>query len=269
MPRVTFSPQSTKFLCYTAGGNIIHVNNNKQMPGNPNPVPNSTWTPGVFGNPNGRPRGSRNIRTTEIVNQIIKSGNKDPLVTLSELQSNSADEAIRATAANMLAPFLHSKLTATPAPRFIETELTLPPLTDLASAIDSIALIQAAVAGNQLDVASAQELIGMIEAFVRTKNIMEISTLQQRLDAIEQSIANAPANSQLPHVTGGLPSLPGTNITMPALNDEPVQIDSVPNAPPSPGLGEPSQPIDHEPDPQSDVPDASSDTPGKVPYYRT
>ena len=201
------------------------------MPGNPNPVPNSTWTPGVFGNPNGRPRGSRNIRTTEIVNQIIKSGNKDPLVTLSELQSNSADEAIRATAANMLAPFLHSKLTATPAPRFIETELTLPPLTDLASAIDSIALIQAAVAGNQLDVASAQELIGMIEAFVRTKNIMEISTLQQRLDAIEQSIANAPANSQLPHVTGGLPSLPGTNITMPALNDEPVQMNSVPNAP--------------------------------------
>jgi hypothetical protein len=138
---------------------------------NPNPVPNSTWTPGISGNPNGRPPGSRNRRTTEIVNQIIKSGNKDPLVTLSELQATSADEA------NMLAPFLHSKLTATPAPRFIETEITLPSLDSLENAVQSIALIESAVDSNQLDVQSAQDLIGMINAYITGKNIMEIAEL--------------------------------------------------------------------------------------------
>ena len=215
---------------------------------NPNPVPNSTWIQGVSGNPNGRPVGSRNRRTREIIEQIIKSGNKDPLVTLSELQANSTDEAIRATAANMLAPFLHSKLTATPAPRFIETELTLPPLDSLENAVQSIALIEAAVAENRLDVQSAQDLIGMINAYIAGKNIMEIAELQERLTNIETSIANNP-QTQLPHVTGGLPVMPGCeNVILPNVNGVPA---SLPSPAPSPGLGEPSQTIDHEPLPNA------------------
>jgi hypothetical protein len=94
---------------------------------------------------------------------------------LSELQANSQDEGIRATAPNMLAPFLHSKLQSKPAPRFIEAELTLPPLTSLDTAVESIAKIESAVAANQLDVQSGQELIGMIEAYIRGKNIMEVA----------------------------------------------------------------------------------------------
>jgi hypothetical protein len=234
------------------------------MPGNPNPVPNSTWTPGVSGNPNGRPRGSRNIRTTEIVNQIIKSGNKDPLVTLSELQANSADEAIRATAANMLAPFLHSKLTATPAPRFIETEITLPPLDSLENAVQSIAIIEAAVAENRLDVQSANDLIGMINAFIAGKNVMEIAELQERLTAIESAIAASPASAQVVHVEGGMPPLPGTDVIMPQINGTNIkQLQSLP--------GEPVVPIEQQGPsvidsvPQPDIPDV----PTKTPYYRS
>ena len=162
------------------------------------------FAPGTSGNPNGRPSGARNRRTQEVLDQIIKSGKKDPLLALSELITNAQDESVRASAASMLAPYLHGKLQSIPVPRFVEAELQLPPLTSLESALESIAKIQAAVAGNQLDIQNAQELIAMIEAFVRTKNIMEITTLQERLDAIEQSIANNP-QAQLPHIEGGLP----------------------------------------------------------------
>ena len=78
----------------------------------------------------------------------------------------------------MLAPYLHPKLQSTPSPRFIETELVLPPLDSLENAVQSIALIEAAVAENRLDVQSAQDLIGMINAFIAGKNIMEIAELQ-------------------------------------------------------------------------------------------
>jgi hypothetical protein len=85
----------------------------------------TSFVNGQIGNPNGRPVGSRNKRTKEIINQIIKSGNKDPLITLSEISSSDPDSAIRATAANMLAPYMHSKMQSTPAPRYVE-EIDIP-----------------------------------------------------------------------------------------------------------------------------------------------
>ncbi len=177
---------------------------------NPHPIPN--WEPGKSGNPNGRPVGSRNKRTREIIEQIIASGNKDPLVTLSEIQNSSPDLSVRATAASMLAPYLHGKITPSPMPRFVETEIQLPPLDSLENAVSSIALIESAVASNQLDVQSANDLIGMINAFIAGKNIMEIAELQERLAAIESAIAASPASSQQVYVEGGLPPLPGTSI---------------------------------------------------------
>jgi len=85
----------------------------------------TSFVNGQIGNPTGRPLGSRNKRTKEIIQQIIESNNKDPLVTLSEISSSDPDSAIRATAANMLAPYMHSKMQSTPAPRFVE-ELDIP-----------------------------------------------------------------------------------------------------------------------------------------------
>jgi hypothetical protein len=181
-----------------------------------NPTGKGGFLPGEVSNPNGRRVGSRNKRTAEIINQIINSGNKDPLVTLSELQANSSDESIRASAANMLAPFLHSKLQSVPTPRFIETtELTLPPLDSLEHAVQSIAVIETAVAANQLDVQSAQDLIGMINAYIAGKNIMEVAELQDRLYGDGLFEDAQPSSSQLMHVECGIPQLSGTNITMP------------------------------------------------------
>src|SRR6516164_6797155 len=100
------------------------------------------FQPGEVANPNGRPTGSRNKRTTEIIQQLIELGHKDPLVTLSELQNGSQDEAIRATAANMLAPYLHSKLASRPTPPdpvYIEQALNLPALSTVRQAYENIA----------------------------------------------------------------------------------------------------------------------------------
>src|SRR6516165_6720914 len=48
---------------------------------------------GQIGNPNGRPVESRNRRTKEIIDQIIKSNNKDPLITLSEISFTDPDSS--------------------------------------------------------------------------------------------------------------------------------------------------------------------------------
>ena len=63
------------------------------------------FKPGDIHNPNSRPVGSRNKRTAEVLELIKSAGHQDPLLTLAELQANSPDEAIRAQAANMLAPY--------------------------------------------------------------------------------------------------------------------------------------------------------------------
>src|SRR5262249_44873897 len=103
----------------------------------------TSFVNGQIGNPNGRPLGSRNKRTKEIIQQIVESNNKDPLITLSEISSSDPDSAIRATAANMLAPYMHSKMQSTPAPRFVEESFGIPTFTHLSDAEQFLARIAA------------------------------------------------------------------------------------------------------------------------------
>src|SRR6516164_8522693 len=111
------------------------------MSGTPSSNASHGWKPGVSGNPAGRPIGARNQRTKEIVQQIIDAGHQDPLLTLAELQAKSDDEAIRATAANMLAPYLHSKCMAKPVPPdpvYFEQAVSLSRPTNIRKAYSNI-----------------------------------------------------------------------------------------------------------------------------------
>jgi hypothetical protein len=165
-----------------------------------------TWVPGQSGNPkrNGaRPFGSRNRRTTEAIEAIIAAGHQDPLLTLAELQAKSSDEGIRATAANMLAPFLHSKCGAMPPFRFIVEPITLPhPAPTTVDQVNAnIAHINQAFASGTLDLDFYNALLaGQREHTVSFKAREEV-----------------PGSTDI-HITGGLPELPGTNIMMPQLN---------------------------------------------------
>jgi hypothetical protein len=143
----------------------------------------------------------------------------------------------------MLAPYLHGKLVPKADPRFIEAAPELPPLTSLQNAVQSIALISAAMAENRLDVQSGQDLIASINAYISGRNIQAIEELQARVDLIENNVANNPP--AIPPVQGGLPSLPGTSIIM---ERQPVAPE-----------------IDHDPAPAWESKHEQSSSPGSEP----
>jgi hypothetical protein len=200
------------------------------------------WVAGQSGNPhrNGaRPLGSRNRRTTEAIEAIIAAGHQDPLLTLAELQAKSADEGIRATAANMLAPYLHSKCGATPPLRFIAepVELPHPNPTTVDHVNANLSHINSMVAAGTLDMDFATLLLaGQREHIVSYK-------------AREDTAANTDI-----HIIGGLPELPGTHITMPHLNGHESLGLLPPNDPPITPEQDPDQPpaIPPENDPPQD-----------------
>jgi hypothetical protein len=165
------------------------------------------WKPGQRPEGAGRPTGGRNRRTTEIVQKLISLGHKDPLETLSELQNSAEDEGIRATAANMLAPYLHSKMGTTPVPPdpvYIDLANDLPAPTTIDQAIKNIALLADMKAKGQLDVVKADSLIAD-QRYIADALLNEQKLLTAQGGPPQQTI----------HIEGGLPLLPGTNVIMP------------------------------------------------------
>jgi hypothetical protein len=175
------------------------------------------FQPGTSGNPNGRPLGSRNRRTEEAILQLLAAGHQSPLLTLNELQATSEDEGIRVTAANSLAQFMFSKMGAMQPLRFIPEPVTLPhPNPTIIDHVNAnIAHINQLYAAQILDAEStALMLAGQREHTVSFKAREEV-----------------PSNQDI-KITGGLPELPGTNITMPQLNGHETLSLVAPNDPP-------------------------------------
>jgi hypothetical protein len=197
------------------------------------------WKPGQSGNPNGRPVGSRNNRTKEVVEQILALGLKDPLVTLAELQATDPDSGIRATAANMLAPYLHSKLAAKPQPPdpvYIEQAVNLPRPISVRQASDNIALLSEMKAQGKIDIATADNLINDQKVI-----------LYALLDEQKLLTAQGGAPEQVIRIEGGLPELPGTNIIMPTpLNGHDLQLEATP-AIRSPARDQPTNDLESPP----------------------
>src|SRR5262249_4603477 len=134
---------------------------------------------------------------------------------LSEISSSDLDSAIRATAANMLAPYMHSKMQSTPAPRFVE-EINIPTeFTHLSDAESFLAKIAALVARGELDIQTGLELSTL------AKNWIDAQYAREEL-AIKQFNAGSTEHEQTIRIEGGLPALPGTNVTMPALDGRPA-----------------------------------------------
>src|SRR5262249_45846962 len=176
----------------------------------------TSFVNGQIGNPNGRPLGSRNKRTKEIINQIIQSGNKDPLLTLSEISSSDLDSSVRAAAANMLAPYMHSKMQSTPAPRFIEESIDIPLFTHLSDAEQFLAKITALVGQGRLDIQTGLELSSLAKAW------LDAQYAREEL-AIKQINAGTTEHEQRIVISGGLPTMQGLEgVLMPQLNGEPV-----------------------------------------------
>jgi hypothetical protein len=172
------------------------------------------WVPGQSGNPAGY-HGSRRWRHREVFEEIKKLGYTDALITLARIQHESQDDSLRVAAAAALAPYAHPKLQALPTPRFIENPIEVPEFTHVSDAEAFLAQIATLVARGELDIQSGLELSTLTKNWIGSKN----NHTELDLKAVN---AGATDTEQVIRVEGGLPSLPGCNVTMPVLNGQPV-----------------------------------------------
>jgi len=167
------------------------------------------WAPGQSGNPNGY-AGPRERRRKEVFEIIKNLGHKDALETLSYLQHNEQiDPGLRIAAASALAPYCDPKMQATPTPRFIDLQLDVPEFTHVSDAENFLAKIALLCARGHLDIQSAQELSGLVKLWIDSQYAKE--ELQFKINPPEERDTTI-------RISGGLPALPGTNITMPVLD---------------------------------------------------
>jgi hypothetical protein len=171
------------------------------------------WAPGQSGNPNGY-KGPRERRRAEVFDIIKNLGHKDALETLSYLQHNEQiDPGLRIAAAAALAPYCHPKMQATPTPRFIDLQLDIPEFSHVSDAENFLAKIALLTAKGHLDIQSAQELSGLVKTWIDSQYLRE---------ELNYKISPPETRDTTIRIEGGLPALPGTNVTMPVLDGKPV-----------------------------------------------
>jgi hypothetical protein len=158
------------------------------------------------GNANGRPKGARNRRTQEVLDLIQGRGDKDPLDALSDLITNNKDPAIVAQASNILAPYLHSKRSTTPAPRFFPEPVVVPTFTTIEQAEDYLAQIPVMLGNCSIDSQSALELSTLVRNWIEAKLAHTNTDLKV---AAQGNLGDATIR-----IEGGMPALPGTSIIM-------------------------------------------------------
>jgi hypothetical protein len=110
---------------------------------------------GEVGNPNGRPAGSRNKRTADLMESFERSGHKRSVHYLSEVvHSDQLDHGIRIAAASALAPYQYAKSQSVPTPVYIDHPLDLPQPETVEQATAQIAHLGTLLASGELDLAS-------------------------------------------------------------------------------------------------------------------
>jgi hypothetical protein len=167
---------------------------------------------GHTNNPNGRPPGSRNKRTQEILDLIQERGDKDPLDALSNIVTTNQDPAIVAQASSILAPYLHSKRSvAAPAPRYIDSPVQVPEFQSVDQAETFLASLPVLLGRGELDSQTALELSTLTRAWISARH--EREELQLKI-ANNRSLS---ADTTI-RIEGGLPPLPGCDIIMPEIN---------------------------------------------------
>ena len=174
-----------------------------------------TFQPGHTLSPGRRP-GSRNKRTAEIFERLESRGDKDPADLLSSIVTNNEEpKELRIQAAGLLMPYKYSKCGTAPVQVYIDVPLDTPEFTHLSDAEQFLAKVAALVAHGQLDFQAGQNLSAL------AKNWIDSQYAREEL-AIKQYNAGNTEHEQVIRVEGGLPPLPGTNVTMPLLDGKPV-----------------------------------------------
>src|SRR6516165_2682737 len=174
-----------------------------------------TFQPGHTFSPGRRP-GSRNKRTAEIFNRLESRGDLDPADLLSSIVTNNEEpKELRIQAAGLLMPYKYSKCGTAPVQVYIDVPLDTPEFTHLSDAEQFLAKVAALVAHGQLDFQAGQNLSNLAQAWITAQ-------YQREELQIKQYNAGSTEHEQTIKIEGGLPALPGTNVTMPTLDGHAV-----------------------------------------------
>ena len=152
----------------------------------------------------GRPKGSRNRRTQDILDLIQGRGDKDPLDALSEIVTTSENPDHRISASNILAPYLHSNDATKPTPRFVPEPIEVPVFQSIDQAEDFLNDLSVRLGRGELDSQSALELGSLIKQWINSRRADQELNLK--------IAAQGGGSDQTIRIEGGMPQLPGTNI---------------------------------------------------------
>ena len=162
----------------------------------------------------GRPVGVPNRRSRELAQRLKDRGDTDPADFLSSIVSNPNEPTeLKVAASNYLLPYLYSKRGALPPPRYIELEIDVTEFTHVSQAEAALAKIAIDVAHGRVDIQSAQEVSALIKDWI---------SIQYAKEELQFKISPPDQRDTTIRVEGGLPSLPGTTITMPVINGHSV-----------------------------------------------
>src|SRR5262249_2935810 len=174
-----------------------------------------TFQPGHTFSP-GRRLGSRNKRTAEIFHRLESRGDLDPADLLSSIVTNNQEpKELRIQAAGLLMPYKYSKCGPSLFCDLLNRQSRFPEFTHLSDAESFLAKIATLIAAGELDFQSGLELSSIIKAWIDSQYAREEL-------AIKQYNSGTTEHEQTIRIEGGLPALPGTNITMPVLDGKPA-----------------------------------------------
>jgi hypothetical protein len=177
--------------------------------------------------PLGRPKGSRNKRTAELFQRLEARGDLDPADLLSSIVSNPEEpKELRIQASSVLLPYMHPKWQSTPSPRYPEDQIKIPEFTSLAVAESFLASIPVLVDNGKLDFDFAKLYQEITMGWIQSQYA------KQGIDLKAQA-QGATDHDTVIRIEGGLPALPGTNVTMPNLTNGPDSYEMLDHQNPS------------------------------------
>jgi hypothetical protein len=232
-----------------------------------------TWKPGETGNPKGRPRrypqvppgikgvglvpdeverrfrkavrdrnwkseeelrvnGNENVGMSDYRRQADQLCLMDPVLYQHKLLSDeSLPTGLRANIAASIAPYYRPKLGSITPARMIETPIEVPAFQTVADAEKFLLRITNLVATGKLSLDSGMDLTTIVRTWISAKH-------QATEVEIKQANASIGTGRLDIHISGGLPSLPGTEVIMPKLAREPddLVLEATPE-PPSENTG--------------------------------
>jgi hypothetical protein len=172
---------------------------------------NDYWAPGQSGNPTGRRAGSKNKVTRELFEEAKRRGYKQPVLYLLEvMHDETAAPELRVTCAVASAPYMTPKFGTMIPPRFVDESIAVPNFGSIEDAENFLKQIPMLFGRGELDSQTALELSTL------TKNWLDAQYARQAQE-LKLAAQGGPSDTTI-RIEGGLPPLPGANVTMPLLN---------------------------------------------------